>query len=68
VKLTIEIQCDNDAFYPEPGPEVARILSNLADRIRLEVARGGHGDLDAYCPLMDYNGNRVGSATVTEDA
>ncbi len=54
MKVEIEIACDNAAFEPEPEFEVARILRKYADQIE----RSG----EVACPLMDYNGNRVGRA------
>ena len=33
MRYLIEIATDNDAFFPEPGPELARILRQLAERI-----------------------------------
>jgi|GEM_PF-1334871 len=61
--LTIELATDNDAFTPDPAPEVARILADLAQR----VARGDLRDGDAF-PLRDVNGNRCGSATYTVES
>lgn len=48
----LHIDTDNAAF-DYPGPEVARILRELADLLDDGVT--GHG------PLRDVNGNRVGS-------
>jgi|TARA_Y100000310_G_scaffold150484_1_gene149931 hypothetical protein len=53
MKAKIEIELDNDAFQPSAGPELARILRNLAN------------DLDEYpdaCEIVvaDINGNSVG--------
>ncbi len=63
MRYLIEIATDNDAFFPEPGPELARILRHLAERI--ETA--SPDELAAGVRLLDYNGNRVGSATLAED-
>jgi hypothetical protein len=53
MKAKIEIELGNDAFQPSAGPELARILRNLAQ------------DLDDYpdaieIGVMDANGNSVG--------
>lgn len=56
---TITIHTDGAAFDPDPGPEVARILIDLADRIAGPLA------LDART-LRDYNGNTVGAAHQVE--
>ena len=61
--LKIEIEMDNEAFQPDNGGEAARILRALADTID-----GDSLDSSDRLPgLMDVNGNRVGSATVTQD-
>ena len=52
----IEIQTDNAAFDPDPGPELARILRELAARLDDGV------DLAEPIRLRDINGNTVGSA------
>lgn len=62
MRYQIEIRTDNDAFYPEPDPELARILRRLADRI--ETA--SPDELTDSIRLMDYNGNSVGTARLTE--
>lgn len=58
--LNLNIKTTGAAFYdddgtPNPGPELARLLRNLADRI--EGADGEDGDSG---PLYDANGNRAG--------
>ena len=61
MKLRIEIRMDSAAFAPCNGAECARILRGLATTIEGD-------DLDAsdrLPGLLDVNGNRVGSATVT---
>ena len=58
----IEIAIDNAAFSPEPGPELARILSQLAHQIEcIEEA-----DLEYVIRLRDYNGNAVGTAALSD--
>ena len=63
MRYLVEIATDNDAFYPEPGPELARILRKLAERIETAAP----DELTAPVRLMDYNGNTVGSAVLSED-
>lgn len=60
-KITIEM--DNAAFgdsdEPCHGPELARILEQLAHNI------GGEADLEGYTMVLrDINGNRVGTFSV----
>ena len=52
----LQIKCDNAAFEDLEG-EVGRILR----RVAADVAE--QGDRSGVC--MDYNGNRVGSYTLT---
>ena len=63
MKITITIECDNDAFQPTPERELGRILRRLA------------GDLDHFTEryvvlddmkLRDINGNTVGIVKVTD--
>jgi len=57
MKLTVTIETDNDAFQPDPAPELADILTLFAQRID---KNGIHcGDRIA---LTDVNGNCVGFA------
>lgn len=65
MSFSLEINTNNAAFDDENlGPEVARILSGVAERLAA-------GDLDGIyalsgdSPLYDYNGNRVGSWKIT---
>jgi len=64
MKFRVVIDVDNDAFVneddgrPDPGPEVARILRKLADRVKDEF-------IEVDVPLKDGNGNTVGRATYT---
>jgi len=57
-KLTIEMDCDNDAFADGFGDEVTRILLQIADRIIVNSARGKD---TAAGSVMDVNGNRCGT-------
>lgn len=56
MELRIKIACDNAAFEPDPGYEVARILREFADTTQIAAAIG-----HKYV-LRDINGNSVGSA------
>lgn len=59
-ELDIKIELGNSAFDGgNAGPECARILRKLADRLE-----NGHFSTFDYCagPLKDYNGNNVGYA------
>lgn len=64
MRLTITIDCGNAAFGDEPGPEVARILRQLA---------GDFEDAGDFLPgtaekrLRDVNGNACGRVTVTPE-
>lgn len=55
-ELKININLDNDAFYPQPreNKEVARILMELAEKIEKGIKPG---------ILHDINGNKVGQVT-----
>ena len=56
--LTITINCDNSAFEPDPGAEVARILHHLADEFSSGLESGDGVN------LRDANGNKVGECYV----
>jgi len=53
MKAKIEINLDNDAFQPSAGPELARVLHNLADDLE------DWPDADVII-IKDVNGNSVG--------
>ena len=60
MKLKIEIKMDNAAFEPDSGTECSRILGALsADYDGRDLLPG------ESIALVDYNGNKVGSAKVT---
>jgi hypothetical protein len=59
-ELKITIALGNAAFGEEPGLEVARILRKLADRAENYFDSGFGGR------LLDVNGNKVGTAEVSE--
>ena len=58
----ISIDCNSAAFDGmDCGPELARILRKLADRLDLDSE-----GVPFSRPLHDINGNRCGSAEMTE--
>jgi hypothetical protein len=62
--LTIKIDMDNAAFDPSGTEEEVRILRELADHLEKHgTTRPGWSK-----SLLDINGNKVGTATVTERA
>jgi hypothetical protein len=64
-KITVEIKTDNAAFNGYGyGTEVARILREAAERV--DCADNIYAlDHVSERPLLDVNGNRVGTVTVT---
>jgi hypothetical protein len=61
MKLKIEIKMDNAAFEEDSGGEAARILKKLV------VGWAGSPLAEGeYWKLMDYNGNCVGKAEITD--
>jgi hypothetical protein len=62
MKVTITINMDNAAFDEEPRYELARILGGLSSTIELFGIESVSQD-----PILDINGNRVGSLSLTED-
>jgi hypothetical protein len=63
MKFELYITMDSDAFQPSPQSEVARILSDLANRIAVCGALG-HADMGTGGSLFDSNGNKVGNWAV----
>ena len=55
-EFTLKICTDNDAFHPDPAPELADILSSLAQRIN----ENGIKEDDLF-DVRDVNGNKVGN-------
>lgn len=53
-EVVVRIRTGNDAFQPNPGPELARIFRELADK--LDAGSGGF-----QVRLRDINGNTVGA-------
>jgi hypothetical protein len=52
--FALTIDAENAAFEPEPGPEVARILREIADELTSQDSGSA----------MDINGNTVGHWTL----
>lgn len=55
MKFVLSINCDNDAFQPEPLPEIAAILRRLASKLEQDGTTG------LYENISDANGNIVGT-------
>ena len=55
--MNINISTDNDAFKPNPGQELARILRGIAKQLEEQ----GCPDHTYSMPIFDINGNTVGS-------
>jgi hypothetical protein len=52
--FVLTINCENDAFQPDPTMELERLLRDIADRIAM-------GDvISTYRTIYDANGNDVG--------
>lgn len=61
--LTLRVETDNAAFEgADAGPELARILRSLADRVAPMQATGEESESG---PVIDANGNRVGRWAVS---
>lgn len=60
MKIKIKMHCDNSAFEPDPGEEVARILRQIADTCVEEPFV-----VDEWA-VADANGNTVCWVRVTE--
>lgn len=55
MKFVLSITTDNDAFYPEPFPEIAKLLRKVA----MELDTGENAEF--YRNIRDTNGNIVGA-------
>ena len=55
----IKINCDNAAFAEDEAPEIARILEDLAFKLRSDWGT-------SEIKLRDINGNIVGSAKMID--
>lgn len=54
-KFELQINLDNDAFQPDPGFEVSRLLTRLLSHVQADAFEGlKRGS------IRDGNGNRVG--------
>ena len=62
MKYYLKLYLENDAFAEGAGPEVARILRELAERVE------GYSFTNAPTrfPVRDINGNRVGTHGYTK--
>lgn len=58
MKIVIQFSTDNDAFTEDQQSEVDRILDAVVRKIKQGYDSG---------PIMDANGNRVGSFSVDEE-
>lgn len=58
MRFRVQMTCDNEAFTPEPGQEIARILRVLVRKLELGETRAS---------LVDINGNQVGVAKLEGD-
>lgn len=61
MRFELHIGTDNAAFEDGPGPEIARILRELADLVEDDLPP------DHVVRLRDVNGNRVGFAVLVSD-
>ncbi len=55
----VNINTENDAFQPDPRPELAVILRKIADDLTAGFMRGDD-DYRWYQTIFDGNGNDVG--------
>jgi len=70
MKLTIEIEMDNDAFADEPETELARVLRTCTDKFQRQLARANYCLCDAPevdDKLLDVNGNTVGRIRLVKE-
>jgi len=61
MRFVLSMDMENDAFREDTGPEVARILRNLARTVEHRSL-----DTDDDGILLDLNGNRAGMWEVIE--
>lgn len=64
MKLTIEIQCDNDAFE-NTGDEIGRILTHWLTHHLPAQLNDRDGETPETRRLYDLNGNKVGKAVLS---
>ena len=55
------VNVDNDAFSPDPTPELASLLRSIAHRIERDDSYNGW-----YQTILDSNGNDVGRFAIKE--
>lgn len=60
--FTLEIILENDAFHPDPAPELANILGRLSQQIGCDgiLMAGIENDLGASAGIWDRQGNWCG--------
>ena len=61
MKAKMEIEMGNDAFDGDAYRELARILQDLRERVKLSVDLPGR----RVFPIQDLNGNTIGRLTIT---
>ena len=61
MRLHILLDMDNASFIDDGAAEVARILAALAERLPDPLAA-----TDGEVPLIDHNGNHVGTAEIID--
>ena len=64
LKLTFSINLDNDMFYEDAAPEIAKIFKNLSDFAK-ETTICSY-NLPLSKPIKDTNGNKVGYLKITK--
>ena len=60
MELQIKLSTDNEAFSPNIGLEISRILSNYANSIK-DVLDNGSNTWELETTLRDLNGAKVGT-------
>jgi len=63
MKFTLTMDCDNGAFVPHLGDEIARILFALGTHLQGADA----AELPLENTLRDVNGNTIGNWCLTAD-
>ena len=62
MKFTLNLTTDNEAFDPDPRPELARILRGIADKVE------NGGEIEFFQTILDLNGNDVGRFALKPDS
>lgn len=60
--FVLNIETYDEAFQPDPVPELCRILRNVIDRLE----RGGHENATGTNNVKDANGNVCGNYSLRE--